>query len=274
MPVARFVMVTLAFGTAAPVASAIVPTRLPSVACPKLTMAKTNSARTNARTGLRISSTSQIDQTRATPRGEGESETSPATLNRCYINWDDHPTPEEPRGSHPRVSLFDAHEVDRFAGVANLPNGNRRHDSGQAGGANLRTGTLWSGVHFCNCLHIAQPVGALEHVSRLAAVRRPDDSVTLHHIEDARGAAVAQSQMTLQRGSGRLAHLQDQPHGLFVQGILLFAGNIAFHGAFLFAGRRDEERLVVFGSSLLPPALHHAVDFGLGDEGAVQAREP
>ena len=55
-----------------------------------------------------------------------------------------------------------------------------------------------------------QPVGALQHFARLAAVRRADDAVALHHIENARGAAVAQAQVPLQRGGGSLAHLQHQ----------------------------------------------------------------
>ena len=55
--------------------------------------------------------------------------------------------------------------------------------------------------------HFAQPVGPLQHFARLAAVGRPDDAVALHHVENARGAAVAQAQTPLQRGSRRLAHL-------------------------------------------------------------------
>ena len=40
----------------------------------------------------------------------------------------------------------------------------------------------------------SQPVGALQHFARLAAVRRTDDAVALHHIQDTRRPPVAQPQ--------------------------------------------------------------------------------
>src|ERR1017187_1151718 len=45
--------------------------------------------------------------------------------------------------------------------------------------------------------HFLQPVGALEDFARLAAVRRTDDAIALHAIQNARGAPVAQAQMAL-----------------------------------------------------------------------------
>src|ERR1017187_7823558 len=45
--------------------------------------------------------------------------------------------------------------------------------------------------------HFLQPVGALQDFARLAAVRRTDDAVALHAIQNARGAPVAQAQMAL-----------------------------------------------------------------------------
>ena len=79
--------------------------------------------------------------------------------------------------------------------------------------------------------------------------------------------------MALQSGSGSLAHLQHQAHGLFVHGVVLFARGIAGGLGFFFVGRSDEERLVVLGRGLRLPEIDHAVDFGFGDEGAMDAGE-
>jgi hypothetical protein len=47
----------------------------------------------------------------------------------------------------------------------------------------------------------AQPFGAFEDFPRLAAVGRPDDAVTVHHVEDTRRPAVSKAQPALQSGS-------------------------------------------------------------------------
>jgi hypothetical protein len=41
------------------------------------------------------------------------------------------------------------------------------------------------------CLHFLQPIRTFQHVARAAAVGRADDAVALHHVENARGAAIA-----------------------------------------------------------------------------------
>ena len=40
-------------------------------------------------------------------------------------------------------------------------------------------------------LYFLQPIRALQHLARLAAVRGADDALMLHHVENASGAAVA-----------------------------------------------------------------------------------
>ena len=50
-----------------------------------------------------------------------------------------------------------------------------------------------------------------------AAIRRSDDARALHAVEQAGGAAVADAQTALQRGSRRLAHLQHDAHGVIVE---------------------------------------------------------
>src|ERR1035437_1714224 len=111
-----------------------------------------------------------------------------------------------------------------------------------------------------------QPVGALEDFARLAAVRRTDDAVALHAIQNARGAPVAQAQMALQgRGRG-LSHLQHQAHGVLVLRVLVLVGRLAVGGVVAFVRRRDQETLVVFGLGLNLPEIDHALDLGLGDK--------
>src|SRR5581483_11247413 len=61
-----------------------------------------------------------------------------------------------------------------------------------ANSKNIRSSVL-------RALDLGEPVGTLQHVARLAAVGRPDDDFTLHHVQDPRRAAVAQAQPPLQR---------------------------------------------------------------------------
>src|SRR5581483_6840410 len=78
-------------------------------------------------------------------------------------------------------------------------------------------------------LDLSQPIGTLQHVTRLAAVGWPDDAFALHHVQDACRAAVAQAQPPLQRGSGRLAHLQHHAYRVLIHGIL---GAVVFLAVF------------------------------------------
>src|SRR6185312_4379532 len=45
--------------------------------------------------------------------------------------------------------------------------------------------------------HFAQPVWTLQHFTRLAAIRRSDDALALHHVENTRRAPITQSQTAL-----------------------------------------------------------------------------
>ena len=49
-----------------------------------------------------------------------------------------------------------------------------------------------------NVVDFAQPLGPLQHFPRLAAIRRADDPIAMHHIENARGAAISQPKPPLQ----------------------------------------------------------------------------
>src|ERR1700722_18398951 len=68
-------------------------------------------------------------------------------------------------------------------------------------------------------LDFFEPIRALQHVARTAAVGRADDPVALHHVENARRAPIAQAQAPLQRGRRGLAHVAHHAHGILIQGI-------------------------------------------------------
>ena len=69
--------------------------------------------------------------------------------------------------------------------------------------------------------HFAQPIRLLQHFARFRAVGRPHDPIGLHEIDQVRGAAVADTQPPLQKGSGRLAELDNQAHGVLVKLVML-----------------------------------------------------
>src|SRR5207248_1581246 len=56
-------------------------------------------------------------------------------------------------------------------------------------------------------IHFPQPIRPLQHFPRLAAIGWTDNPVLVHHVQNPRGATVAQAQTSLQRRSRRLAHL-------------------------------------------------------------------
>src|SRR6516225_2698271 len=76
-------------------------------------------------------------------------------------------------------------------------------------------------------LYFSMPVGALEHLARFAPVGRADDAVALHHVEDTRRAAVAQTEVALQCRGRRFAHLQHEAQGVFVRWVLLVIDALA-----------------------------------------------
>src|ERR1039458_5698350 len=64
-----------------------------------------------------------------------------------------------------------------------------------------------------------QPVRTAEDITRARPVGRADDGITLHLVEDAGGAAVAQAQIALEDRSRSFAHLADHAHGVAIQRI-------------------------------------------------------
>src|SRR3954465_5951105 len=69
--------------------------------------------------------------------------------------------------------------------------------------------------------NLAKPIRPLQYFAGFAAVRRPDDALALHHIQNSSCPAVAQSKAALQGRGRRLAQFQNDPHRVLVHGILL-----------------------------------------------------
>jgi hypothetical protein len=74
-----------------------------------------------------------------------------------------------------------------------------------------------------------------EHFPRLAAIRRADDAVLVHHIQNARGATLAQTQPALQYGCRCLIHVEEHAKRFLVHRIL-FAGSLLLSSASVSAG--------------------------------------
>src|SRR5947209_1127703 len=68
--------------------------------------------------------------------------------------------------------------------------------------------------------YFGNPIGTLQHFSWLRTVRRADDAVLLHQIDEVCGAAIANSQPPLQQGSGSLSEFNHEFYCIPVHGIV------------------------------------------------------
>src|SRR5450755_652037 len=75
--------------------------------------------------------------------------------------------------------------------------------------------------------NLRDPIGTLQHFAGLGAVSGAYDTVALHEVDEVGGAAIADTQAALQEGSGRLAELDYQAHGIVVEGIVVVGGNFS-----------------------------------------------
>lgn len=92
-------------------------------------------------------------------------------------------------------------------------------------------------------LHLGNPVGRLEDLARLGAIRRADDAVALHQVDEVGSASVANAQAALQQGSGCLAELQHQSHRVVKERIVVALARVpravVFYAvAFIFGAAR------------------------------------
>src|SRR5271165_1631269 len=98
-----------------------------------------------------------------------------------------------------------------------------------------------------------QPPRVLQQLARPRTIRRPDQSVPLHQIDQVRSPAVADAQPPLQQGSRSLAKLEDQSYRVVEQLVIVALGRpVAFHLLALFA-RSLEEAFDVLGLALRLP---------------------
>src|ERR1700759_4311974 len=89
-----------------------------------------------------------------------------------------------------------------------------------------------------------------------------------------RCASVADAQPALQQGSRSLAELEDQPHSVVEELIIVaFRRSIAFELLALFAWRL-QEALHVLGLALRLPEFDHRRGLMLADIGSMQAHQP
>src|SRR5260370_31231930 len=94
------------------------------------------------------------------------------------------------------------------------------------------------------------PIAVLEDFARLRPIRWTNNPILLHEVNQARGAAVADAQAALQRGSGSAARVADYANRILVESIVnIFATlgiaiSFAFRLAVLVLRRREELFLV------------------------------
>src|SRR5581483_7269489 len=113
----------------------------------------------------------------------------------------------------------------------------------------------------------------LQDFAGLAAVRRPDDAVAVHHVENSGGAAIAQPQPPLEGGGGRFAHFQYDPERFLIHRVLLARIQLLGFDFAFFARRGNQVGLVIFRLGLGFPEIHNLIYFGFRDECAVNARQ-
>jgi hypothetical protein len=121
-----------------------------------------------------------------------------------------------------------------------------------------------------------EPVWRFEDLAGFRAFGGADDSVAFHHVDEVRGAAVADAQTALQERGRSLAEFEDEADRILKEIVVALFALFAFESPFARArifGRFEEARDIV-GASLLLPELCNSGDFFFGDEGRVEAMDP
>src|SRR5437016_5710158 len=103
--------------------------------------------------------------------------------------------------------------MTRVAGCALRAGAQERAETSKAQNWRILFTECWTSGSVTILLHgvveLFHPAFAFEHFARPRAVRRADDAVLLHQVDQVRGTAVADAQAALQRGSRSAAHLAD-----------------------------------------------------------------
>src|SRR5260370_1133334 len=92
------------------------------------------------------------------------------------------------------------------------------------------------------------PIAVLEDLARLRPIRWTNNPILFHEVNQARGAAVADAQAALQRGSGSAARVADYANRVLVEIIVNIFATLgltvghAFRLAVLVLRRREQHR--------------------------------
>src|SRR5256885_16049731 len=131
----------------------------------------------------------------------------------------------------------------------------------------------------CGIVELLHPGPIFQNLAGLGTVRRSDDAVLLHKVDQARGPPVPDSQAALQRGSGSAAGIANHADGVLVEIVvdILAALGIAFGrslGLAVLILRRREELFLVLRLGLLTPEVAYGADLIFRHSLAVESMEP
>src|SRR5208282_2070642 len=106
-------------------------------------------------------------------------------------------------------------------------------------------------------VHFTQPFGFLKDLARPGAIGSADDAILLHHVDEPRGATVAEAQTALEEGSGSLAGFDHQAHGFVVNGVEFRLFLVVLSSGFFAVAvlNRFQEFLVVLRLRLVLPPI-------------------
>src|SRR3954451_4101828 len=149
---------------------------------------------------------------------------------------------------------------------------NRKADELFVGLFQLKLDTRTASPH--RLLHFGNPIRTLQEFPWLRTICRSDDSVTLHQIDEMRGASITNPQATLQQRSRRFTKLENQTNCVFVQLIMSLFTRIscsAFNLSVLIL-RSFKERLLILRCALRLPEFDDGMNLLLRYERSMQAQ--
>src|SRR5258708_40153407 len=131
----------------------------------------------------------------------------------------------------------------------------------------------------CGIVEFLHPIAVLEDLARLGAVRRADDTVLLHKVDEARRAAITDAQAALQCGSGCAAGIADHANRILVKIVVDIFSAVGVtvrtrFGVAVLILRRREEVFLVLRRRLLTPETAHGGDFMFAAQRAANAMQP
>src|SRR5258708_15663301 len=131
----------------------------------------------------------------------------------------------------------------------------------------------------CGIVEFLHPIAVLEDLARLGAVRRADDTVLLHKVDEARRAAITDAQAALQCGSGCAAGIADHANRILVKIVVDIFSAVGVtvrtrFGLAVLILRRREEFFLLLRLGLLTPEIAHRRDLIFAHQRSVKGMEP